>query len=77
MNATINSVYMKVREEKSQLKYGKSYVKLTKSESDSIKNATPMKHIWSYSIPHYNSVIKKDKTFFGLKVKLIDSLLAD
>lgn len=74
MNAIIDSTYHKIREEKSQLKYQKSLSDLSRDELDSIKKMVPKKHIWNYSIPHFNTIIENNNTFYGLKVKPVDTL---
>ena len=82
LNASINSAYYKIRDEKAQLKFSKSFSELDKDQSDSIKIAIPIKHEWNYSIPHYNSVLlnynsffKNGYQFFGLNVTPVDSML--
>ncbi len=68
MNAIINSAYEEVREAYSKIKFNKSLKKITREEMNEIKMKIRMYHIWSHSIPHYNSVIKQEKSFLGLKV---------
>ncbi len=72
MNSLFNSAYMEIREQNAQIKFYKSLHKLNRDELTEIKMQTQMNHLWSYSIPHYNAVIKNDKLFFGLKVHSID-----
>ncbi|MGJ8591336.1 MAG: hypothetical protein ACSHXF_02240 [Aquaticitalea sp.] len=73
LNAAIHSAYLNARKVKSQIDYGKDLYQLDENERDSIKTEIPMKHIWSYSIPHYNSILKENNTLFGLKAKTVDS----
>ncbi len=68
MTAIINSVYEEVREKASQEQFNKSIESLSKEELREIKTKTPMHHVWSYSIPHFNHVVKRDKSFFDLKI---------
>lgn len=76
MNSMINSAYIELREENSQRKFDKSLNKLNREELTEIKMGTPMKNIWSYSIPHYKTITKENNSFFGLKVNSIDSLIS-
>lgn len=73
MNSVIHSMYLEQRDKLSEKKYDKSYFDLTSDNSDSIKILLPMKHIWNFSIPHFNSVIDETGSFYGLNVKKIDS----
>ncbi|GAA3600142.1 hypothetical protein Q4Q39_11910 [Flavivirga amylovorans] len=68
MNAIINSTYEEVREEHSKLKFNKPLKDLAREEINKVKMKIRMHHIWSYSIPHYNAVVKQENSFFGLKV---------
>lgn len=68
MNAIINSVYQEVRENQSRLMFNKPLEELNRKEYSEIKMKIKMHHIWSYSIPHFNHVVKQENTFFGLKV---------
>lgn len=68
MTAIINSIYQDVRERTSKEKFNKSYKDLTREEVIEMKIKNPMRHIWSYSIPHYNLVVEQNNSFFGLKV---------
>lgn len=74
MNAIINSVYEEVREYVSIEKYKQPYKDLTREQITEIKMQIRMYHIWSYSIPHFNHVIKGNGSFFGLKVPSSDSV---
>ncbi len=68
MTAIINSIYQEVRENQSKLTFNKTLKELNREEYNEIKLQNPMYHIWSYSVPHYNSVIEQENSFFGLKV---------
>lgn len=72
MNAVINSVYQDVREEKSKIKFNKTLNSLTREELTEIKIETPMIHIWDYSIPHFNRIVKKENSFYGLEITPIE-----
>ncbi len=71
MTAIINSVYEEVREKASQEQFNKSIESLSKEELREIKTKIPMRHIWSYSIPHFNHVVENNGSFFGLEVDSI------
>lgn len=75
LQIAIRSTYNDFREEKSIIKYNKALNDLKKEQLDSIKAQTPIKHIWSYSIPHYKAVVKDGNYFFGMRVKPLDSIL--
>lgn len=75
MNAIIDNVYFKWRNSLALKKYNKSFSELETSQSTEIEQQIPLKHIWSYSVPHYKHVLENNETFFGLNVKPIDSLL--
>ncbi len=72
MNAIINFTYQEVREEKSMIKFKKSLKDLSRDEYNEIKIENPMIHIWDYSIPHFNRIIEKEKSFYGLKINSIN-----
>ncbi|WP_370002396.1 hypothetical protein [Winogradskyella sp.] len=69
MNLAISNAFYEQRQILSLTKFNKNYSDLDKEEISEIKQALPMRHIWDYSIPHYNEVIKKDGTFFGFLVR--------
>lgn len=68
MNTIINSVYNEIRNNQSKIIFKKALEDLTKEELAEIKQQIPMHHVWSYSIPHYNSIVEKENSFFGLKI---------
>jgi len=70
MNAIIDFAYQEIREEKSKTKFNKSLTDLTREELSHIKIKTPIMHIWDYSIPHFNRIIEKHNTFYGLELDL-------
>ncbi|WP_298555832.1 hypothetical protein [uncultured Algibacter sp.] len=72
MNAIINSVYQEVREEKSKIKFNKILSELNREELTEIKIETPIIHIWDYSIPHFNRIVEKGNSFYGLEVTHIE-----
>lgn len=72
MNAIINSAYNDVRENQALIKFNKKLNDLTSEELNEIKLKRPMLHVWSYSIHHYNSIVEKESSFFGLKAKSIN-----
>lgn len=72
MNAIVNSAYNEVRENHALIKFNKTLNDLTRNELNEIKIHTPILHVWSYSIPHYNSIVEKQSSFFGLKAKPIN-----
>lgn len=72
MNAIINSVYQNVRQEKSKIKFNKTLNELNREELTEIKIETPMRHIWDYSIQHFNRIVKKENSFYGLAVTPIE-----
>ena len=76
MNAIIDGVYYKKRNNFALEKFNNKFEKLEREQVDEIKLKIPLKHIWSYSIPHYKHILEKNKTFFGLKVKPIDSIIS-
>lgn len=71
MNAIINLAYQEVREEKSKIKFNKALKVLTREELTEIKTKTPMMHSWDYSIPHFNRIVEKEGSFYGLEIKPI------
>ncbi|WP_346881951.1 hypothetical protein [uncultured Algibacter sp.] len=71
LNTIIDSVYQVIREEHSKIKFNKCIDDLTQDELTEVKIERPMYHIWAYSIPHYNSIIEKEDTFYGLKLQSI------
>ncbi|MFI1772785.1 hypothetical protein [Thalassobellus citreus] len=73
MNAIINNTYEDVREKESKLTFNKTLKELNKEKHLEIKMKIRMYHIWNYSIPHYNSIIKKNNSFFGLNAPLVHS----
>ena len=68
MNTIINFTYQEVREEKSKIKFNKTLNNLNREELTEIKIETPMIHIWDYSIPHFNRIIEKEGSFYGLEI---------
>ncbi len=72
LTAIINSVYQNERDQLSKTKFNKPLNELSHEEITSIKIEIPMYHVWSYSIPHYNTVIENNKSFFGLNVNAIN-----
>lgn len=70
MTAIISSVYEEVREKASQEQFNTSLDDVSKEEIIAIKTKFPMRHIWSFSIPHFNHVVKNNGSFFGLNVNL-------
>ncbi len=72
---TINSVYYNIREELSLKMYNKSLNSITKEELIEIKGQIPMRFLWDYSIPHFKSLIIKNKYFLDGKIKSLDSVL--
>lgn len=77
MNGIINGVYNKKRNDLALKKFNKNFSELDNEQGSEIIIEIMMKHIWSYSLPHYQHLTNKDNYFFGLKVKPIDSLLPD
>jgi len=75
LQIAIRSTYNSIREKRAIKKYNASLNELTKDQLDSIKTETPVKNIWSYSIPHYKSIVKNGHYFFGMKVKPMNSIL--
>lgn len=73
MTAIINSVYQNERNKLLEVKLGKSLEDLVPEEINTIKQEIPIKHVWSFSIPHYNSIVGENNSFFGIKVPYIDS----
>ncbi len=63
MHAIINTSYKSVRETHAKFNFNKTLDKLNKEELTAIKLKIMMRHIWSYSIPHYQSIIEKENTF--------------
>ncbi|WP_299883920.1 hypothetical protein [uncultured Lacinutrix sp.] len=74
LQITIRSVYNSIREQNSLKRYNLTLNDLTKNQLDSIKFETPIKHIWSYSIPHFEYIYDIDG-FLGMKMKPLDSIL--
>jgi hypothetical protein len=72
MNALINSAYQEIREGKSKMKFNKTLNNLTREELTEIKLGTPIKHIWDYSISHFNRIAKKGSSFYGLELAPIE-----
>lgn len=72
MTAIIDSVYQEVRENQSKLMFNKTLSELNREEYTKIKLQNPLRHIWSYSIPHYNSIVEENNSFWGLKVESIN-----
>jgi hypothetical protein len=72
LNSIINNEYDMSRNELSNLKFKKEFNDLNNEEKELIKLQVMKKHIWGHSIPHYNSIVKKDNSFFGLKANPID-----
>lgn len=72
LTAIINSVYQNERDQLSKTKFIKPLNELSHEEITSIKLEIPMYHVWSYSIPHYNTVIENNKSFFCLNVNAIN-----
>lgn len=75
MNAIIDNAYKEKREQKSRSTYEKSFTELTKDERREVYLQIPMKHLWSYSIPHYQSILKNRNPIFGDDLKPLDSML--
>ena len=75
MIAIIDNVYKEKREQKAKLRYNKSFKDLTKDERREVYLQIPMKHLWSYSIPHYQSILKNRNPIFGDDLKPLDSML--
>ena len=75
LQIAIRSMYNSVRQKKALKRYNSILNNLTKEQLDSIKSETPIKHIWSYSIPHFKSIIKDDYGFYGMRIKPLDSIL--
>lgn len=73
MTAIINSVYQNERNRLSEIKFSKPLSEVNQDEITAIKLEVPMYHVWSFSIPHYNLVVRENNSFFGLKVPNIDS----
>lgn len=69
MTATINLTYQIERNTLSNTKFNKLLNKLNSDELMFIKKEIPLQHIWSYSIPNYNSIVKDNNSFFGLKAQ--------
>ena len=69
---TVDYVYYDLRNKLSLSKYGKPLNDLNRDELAYIKSSIPMRHTWDFSIPHYNSIVKKEGTFYGLEVDTID-----
>ena len=75
MIAIIDNVYKEKREQKAKSRYNKSFKDLTKDERREVYLQIPMKHLWSYSIPHYQSILKNRNPIFGDDLKPLDSML--
>ncbi|WP_052826036.1 hypothetical protein [Neotamlana nanhaiensis] len=73
MNAIINNEYIDFRKSLAKQMFNKSLYELTDEEYFDIKLKHPMTHVWDFSIPHYNHIIRNNNSFFGLKVPLVDS----
>ncbi|AUC82891.1 hypothetical protein [Lacinutrix sp. Bg11-31] len=72
LQIAIRSTYNSVRQKKALKRYNSILNNLTKEQLDSIKSETPIKHIWSYSIPHFKSIIKDNYGFYGMQFKPLD-----
>ncbi|AUP79209.1 hypothetical protein [Flavivirga eckloniae] len=72
MNAIINSVYNEARKNQALLKFNKKLHQLSREEMTEIKMKIRMYHTWSFSIPHYNTIVENNNSFFGLEVNSIN-----
>ncbi|WP_203256500.1 hypothetical protein [Hyunsoonleella ulvae] len=71
ITATIRSVYRNKRNTLSKTKFNKPLDELKLEEIRIINHEIPVHHVWSFSIPHFNSIINEDNSFFGLKVPVL------
>lgn len=72
MMAIINEAYNIQREHKSRFVFKKSFKDLSPKDSQKIKKIIPKNWIWSYSIPHLNSLIEENGNFLGLNINTIN-----
>ncbi|GAB1855282.1 hypothetical protein MHTCC0001_01150 [Flavobacteriaceae bacterium MHTCC 0001] len=72
MNAIINTEYQNERNNLAKTKFNVTLDNLNQEELTSIKLEIPQYHVWSFSIPHYNYIVKQNADFFGLKVPKIE-----
>ncbi len=68
LTATIQSVYTDKRNKRAIEIYNTEFQNLERSKVLKIKEQIPMIHFWSYSIPHFNKIVKADGTLHGLKI---------
>lgn len=73
MTAIINLAYQNERNTLSKRKFNKSLSDLNSEKMTFIKLEIPMRHVWSFSIPHYKSLVQENNSFSGLKVPNLDS----
>lgn len=75
MNSIISNEYDYFRDKASKSTFNKPLNFLNYEQLNEIKKQIPMKHLWSYSIPHYQLLVKNNNPDFGIVLKPIDSLL--
>jgi len=72
LNSIIKSTHKKKLDSMALSSKNKLYNDLSIQNKKVIKEQHYLKYIWNFSIPHYNSIIKQNKIFFGKKMDTID-----
>lgn len=75
LHLEVRTIYNTIREEESLKLYNKLLNNITRDELQIVKNKIPIRILWDYSIPHFKSLVIKNKYFLDGKIKSLDSVL--